>query len=49
MGGKPYAARYYITAERREALDELTRTLFGTVRMLDGEGKNLLYSNQLEQ
>lgn len=49
VGAKPYAARYYITADRREALDELTRTLFGTVRMLDGEGKNLLYSNQLEQ
>lgn len=49
VGAKPYAVRYYLTADRREELDALTRQLYEQVKVCDAQGNNLLYHNQMQK
>ncbi|WP_350455458.1 ATP-grasp domain-containing protein [Slackia heliotrinireducens] len=46
-GAMPYAARIYITADTRKALDVVSADLYRDVKFLNGEGENLLFGNQL--
>lgn len=48
VGAKPYVVRYYITAPSHSELDEITKELFAGTKVLDRQGKNLLYKNEIE-
>ena len=48
VGAKPYVVRYYITAPSHPELDEITKELFAGTKVLDRQGKNLLYKNEIE-
>ena len=47
IGAKPYAVRYYITADSREELDSLSEKLFRDVDIVDDAGNTMLYHNQM--
>lgn len=47
VGAKPYVMRFYITADDREMLDELTYKLYSSVHVKDADGNELLYLNQM--
>ena len=47
IGAKPYIVRYYLKADDRETIDQASEELFKTTQVLDPEGKNLLYRNQV--
>ncbi len=44
-GPNPYVARYYITGDTREEIDELTRYFFAHMSITDGAGREVLYQN----
>ena len=45
--GKPYAMRIFLRADDYARLDEATDTLFGSVRMIDASGRDLLLPNEM--
>lgn len=47
VGSKPYVIRFYLKAEDRASLDDATERLYQKIRVLDPNGKNLLYSSQM--
>lgn len=47
FGPKPYAARYYITAESRKELDRLTEEIYKKISMTDECGREVLYPNRM--
>lgn len=48
FGPKPYIARYYITGETREEVDNLTQMYFDKCSVKDNEGNEILYKHILE-
>lgn len=47
VGAKPYVVRCYTKTNTRQELDDITSRLYQEVKVLDENGKNLLYSNQV--
>ncbi len=47
FGPNPYFARYYISADSRQALDELTEYFFETIKVRSVEGNEVLYKCSL--
>ena len=47
VGAKPYVLRCYAMTDNRSDLDGLTERLFNEVEILDSDGNDLLYSNQV--
>ena len=47
VGAMPYVLRSYLEAATRDDLDDLTRELFDSVKVLDDDGDNLLYANAM--
>lgn len=46
-GPNPYLALYYIGAESREKLDEITGYFFDEMSMTDPDGQEITYRNQI--
>jgi len=47
FGKEPYVARYYITADTRESLDEKTDYIFRNISITDAAGCEVIYQNQM--
>lgn len=47
VGARPYVVELFTRADTREELDVLDAKLFSEVRVLDGQGRNLIYHNEL--
>lgn len=47
VGAKPYVVRCYLTASSRDSLDILTERIYDEISVLDENGNNLLFSNQM--
>lgn len=47
IGDKPYAIRIYCQTPEYEIADTLSNELFSSIKCLDAEGNNLLFSNQV--
>lgn len=47
VGAKPYVLRYYLASSHRAQIDASSRVLFDSVKVLDVDGENLLYRNEL--
>ena len=45
---KSYFARYYISADSREEIDEVTKKAFDLMNVTTKEGKSVVYKNELE-
>ena len=45
--GKPYAMRIFLRADDYARLDEATDAFFGSVRMVDTSGRDLLLPNEM--
>lgn len=48
-GPNPYVALYYICAESRKELDEITEYFFTTLHIADPEGEDVLWTNRIPQ
>ncbi len=46
-GPQPYVARYYVTGESREVIDEVTERAFAAMSVKDASGRELLYQNEM--
>lgn len=46
-GPNPYVVRYYITADSREALDQVTEEIFHQISITTEDGTEILYPNQI--
>ena len=43
----PYVVRYYITANTREEIDQLTEYFFSNMTITDENGREVLYKNEI--
>ena len=46
-GSKPYVVRFYLKADTYEELDETTQKIYENMKVLDSDGNDLLYPNQI--
>ncbi len=49
IGNTSYILRVFIGADSRQELDELTRKYYEGMKVLDKEGRNVLYSSQMKE
>lgn len=47
VGAKPYVARVYLEGDTRQEVDEATQKVFSSARVLDENGNNLLYNDEI--
>lgn len=48
-GPNPYLALYYIAADSRKKLDEISESFFEKMSMTDPDGKEIVFRNQIEK
>lgn len=46
-GAKPYLVRLYIQGDDREKLDAVTREIYENLQIMDAEGHNMVYHNEI--
>ena len=47
VGAKPYVARVYLVGDTRQEVDEATLRIFRSAKVLDSDGRNLLYNSEI--
>ena len=47
VGAKPYVVRVYLEGDTRQEVDEATQEIFSSACVLDENGKNLLYNDEI--